>query len=689
MTSETKDGEEKDILRATQVYKRTANLLDLCGGWILPCQENSEDSTFRTLWKQTDPAVKESHDYVYKDYTQDGKCGPAVPTTKHGLICQIRGKMSYLHLYNHSEDKKFCLDLWSYNGLVRRYDLSGKDLHGPVYTDTEFSSLSVSQDGSKVVYVAEKKKEKSVSFFAENAKPGEMRGGVYDYAESWGEQLEKCCESVICVLDLDSGELRVLNTPSEVFCAKPAWCGNNTVYLMGLDVTCSKHGAIYCWNRPGYLYSYNLQTNCVVKHTPENKSVYMPSPCHETGKVAFLMCGAGGPHRKYMNVCVFHGDGSGEHEIVRGSSFYGKLSPSPWIDNVHLLLVSYVGTKSVLVKLNVMSGRKENILEGRYGTSSLDVLDQVGSKVLFSVSDFNPDLDKNTRQRVGFIDLDRPDEIKEFWDREQSDKPAINCKYSVRSYVREGREYNGILIEPGAGCLDLKTLIVFPHGGPHSMYTTSFRPDTYNLAQLGFATLLVNYTGSLGLGADNVGLLPGNVGDMDVKDTHHAAVEESAGFQHVAVMGGSHGGFLTAHLIGQYPDFYKAAAMRNPVTDISSMVGVSDIPDWCYCEAGLDYSVHHPPTPTSTDVSTMFEKSPIRYIDQVKCPVLMLIGAKDLRVPPSQGVRYVKYLNSRGVTCSLKMYPEDCHPLGSVPCAGDSLVHVYLWFIKHLNLSTS
>ena len=135
--------EDEDISRVTEVYKRTQNLLDLSGGWIIRGPEdNSEDFTFRTLWKQTDPAVKETHDYVYKDYRKDGKCMPAIPTTKHGLMCQIRNTSSYVHLYNYSDDKKFCLDLWNHKGLVKRYDLSGQDIHGPIYTDVEFSSLS-------------------------------------------------------------------------------------------------------------------------------------------------------------------------------------------------------------------------------------------------------------------------------------------------------------------------------------------------------------------------------------------------------------------------------------------------------------------------------------------------------------------------------------------------------------------
>ena len=51
------------------------------------------------------------------------------------------------------------------------------------------------------------------------------------------------------------------------------------------------------------------------------------------------------------------------------------------------------------------------------------------------------------------------------------------------------------------------------------------------------------------------------------------------------MMGGSHGGFLTGNLVGQYPDRFKCAVLRNPVMDISLMIHVSDIPDWTYVEA--------------------------------------------------------------------------------------------------------
>lgn len=65
---------------------------------------------------------------------------------------------------------------------------------------------------------------------------------------------------------------------------------------------------------------------------------------------------------------------------------------------------------------------------------------------------------------------------------------------------------------------------------------------------------------------------------MDVRDCH-AALQATiaAGLidsDRVVVTGGSHGGFLTGHLVGQYPGLFKAAVMRNPVLNLPLMVHV-------------------------------------------------------------------------------------------------------------------
>lgn len=64
----------------------------------------------------------------------------------------------------------------------------------------------------------------------------------------------------------------------------------------------------------------------------------------------------------------------------------------------------------------------------------------------------------------------------------------------------------------------------------------------------------------------------------------------------VAVSGGSHGGFLTGNLLGRHAERFRAGLARNPVMDLSLMIHVSDIPDWCYVEAyGVQVRSRSPP----------------------------------------------------------------------------------------------
>ena len=74
-----------------------------------------------------------------------------------------------------------------------------------------------------------------------------------------------------------------------------------------------------------------------------------------------------------------------------------------------------------------------------------------------------------------------------------------------------------------------------------------------------------------GFGTTALESLPGRIGTQDVEDVvaaTKAALDlepEALDPSKVGVVGGSHGGFLGAHLTAQHPEIFKVAALRNPV----------------------------------------------------------------------------------------------------------------------------
>jgi len=207
---------------------------------------------------------------------------------------------------------------------------------------------------------------------------------------------------------------------------------------------------------------------------------------------------------------------------------------------------------------------------------------------------------------------------------------------------------------------------------------------------------LPNYTGSLGFGESAVRALLGNCGTLDVEDCIASARHliklgisvEGPGKQFV--IGGSHGGFLAGHLIGQYPDMFSAAVIRNPVISAGE-ISMSDITDWYYAEFGIPYPLYsspsaaeleseslRPSTSTKTPIMTpeIFERlhcaSPIAHVDAVRAGVLLLVGASDLRVAPTQGIEYYHALKQRareGTPVELLVFEGESHPLEGVEAA--------------------
>ncbi|KAF9228197.1 hypothetical protein BS17DRAFT_763742 [Gyrodon lividus] len=87
------------------------------------------------------------------------------------------------------------------------------------------------------------------------------------------------------------------------------------------------------------------------------------------------------------------------------------------------------------------------------------------------------------------------------------------------------------------------------------------------------------------------------------------------------IKGGSHGGFITGHHV------FKAAVMQNPVTSLDELVASSDIPDFPFVEMGIPYPPGTCVTPGIYQV--LYEAPPIAHVDEVRTPVLLIVGEDD------------------------------------------------------------
>lgn len=191
----------------------------------------------------------------------------------------------------------------------------------------------------------------------------------------------------------------------------------------------------------------------------------------------------------------------------------------------------------------------------------------------------------------------------------------------------------------------------------------------------GYTIVAPNYHGSLGRGSEFVRALLGKCGDLDVRDcvaTAEWAVSEGlAQRDQLLVIGGSHGGFLSAHLIGQYPDLFKGAVMRNPVIDVAAMIASTDIPDWCFAEFGLSFPYHRSQSPTPVTLAPehakrLYDASPIKHVEKVKAPVLLQLGLSDRRVPPQQAKIFYHALKGRGHEVQMIAFQDADHALDTV-----------------------
>lgn len=343
-----------------------------------------------------------------------------------------------------------------------------------------------------------------------------------------------------------------------------------------------------------------------------------------------------------------------------------------WTDDGFLAMSASVGGRTALFHVDPDGGEPTEAVGGRRRISGFSY-DEDFDKVAFVATSVNAptelylaDIDgANERRLTGFND-DLNSEIAwpeaERFTYESVGGLEIEAWLQYPHGYEEGRQY---------------PLVLYIHGGPHSAYGEGWFDEFHNLTGAGMFVLYTNPRGSSGYGADFTYSTRGRWGMEDYEDLMKAVdivIERpDVDPERLGVTGGSYGGFMTAWITTK-TDRFKAAQADRMISNWFSWYGTSE------AQGLTEFEFYGKPW---ENWDLYEELSPIKYVDQVVTPTLIVQSEEDHRTPMTDAEQWFMALKKQGVPVEFMRYPRSNHNLsrtGEPWLMVDRLGRLRQWF---------
>ena len=227
-------------------------------------------------------------------------------------------------------------------------------------------------------------------------------------------------------------------------------------------------------------------------------------------------------------------------------------------------------------------------------------------------------------------------------------------------------------------------LILDIHGGPKTVYGSTYYHEMQVWANLGFVVCCTNPHGSDGRG-NKFADIRGAYGQQDYDDLMDfldavLKTYPQIDSKRLGVTGGSYGGFMTNWIITHTKRFQAACTQRS-ISNWLSFYGTSDIGYLFATDQNKvkDFSLE--------DQKTLWEHSPLHYINNAVTPTLIIHSDADYRCPYEQGMQLHTALTALGVPNKLCVFHEENHELsrsGRIKAREQRLNLITHWFLQYL-----
>ncbi len=234
-------------------------------------------------------------------------------------------------------------------------------------------------------------------------------------------------------------------------------------------------------------------------------------------------------------------------------------------------------------------------------------------------------------------------------------------KRPIAFKAADGLELRGYLTLPRGRDPKRLPLVVLPHGGPASQDHPGFDWWAQAIASRGYAVLQVQYRGSTGDGWSHLSAGFGQWGremQTDLSDgVRYLAAEGVADPKRVCIVGASYGGY--AALAGATLDrgVYRCAVSVAGISDPRRMVKWDSRDGDSFSSR---YWLRYLGVESAGD-PRLDEISPLRHVDKVTIPILLIHGKDDTVVDFSQSQLMYDALKRAGKDVQLVTLPHEDH----------------------------
>ncbi|MDB4874886.1 MAG: peptidase prolyl oligopeptidase active site domain protein [Gemmatimonadetes bacterium] len=333
--------------------------------------------------------------------------------------------------------------------------------------------------------------------------------------------------------------------------------------------------------------------------------------------------------------------------------------------------------ESQVFRIDVAARRMTQVTKGPRGVHSVSVAPNAAT-IVYTSNDFTHLDDVDAANVDGSQERKLSNHNAALWSQ-LSLMPVERMTYKGA----DGWDVDGFLVKPLGWQPGRKyPLILSIHGGPAGQYGVDWFHEFQMYAAHGWGVFFTNPRGSTGYGrkfARGIENEWGGKDYVDIMNGVNAAIAANSWIDttKLGVTGGSYGGYMTNWIVGHTNRFKAAVTLRS----ISNFISDDATRDGAYGhkdDFGGDIFQKQ---------DLYWDRSPIKYVQNVTTPILILHSDNDFRVPIEQGEQWFRGLKHFGKTAEIVFFPRENHNLtrtGEPKHIVESLSWQLYWFDRYL-----